>query len=105
MNNQNSDLTIIQQRYIQFLEGYVVAGHTCTDEAKNEIDEITRAYVLSNEDDYYYYFKRQDIKRYLNILKTSMNDYNKSFFEESFYFNDRKFENHLANFIKHYLSQ
>ncbi len=92
----------IQQHYFKFLEVYVMAGHTYTDEAKKEIDEITKEFVLNNEDDYYY-FTRQDIKWYIEILKSTMSNENKSFFEASMYFNEKRFEELLAKFIKHEL--
>ena len=85
----------VKEVFKQFLIGYVAAGHTATSEALEELDKLTKNFVNSIPEDYY--FKCDYVKLYCEHMLEVMSDENKGFFH--FYLDKARYNRMLIDYL------
>ena len=94
-------LTKLEEKFKQFLIGYVSAGHTYTDEAMDELERLTDDFL--NERDTDAYFRDIVVKAYCEEMNEKLSDENKHF--SHCYYNKTRYIQHLEGYIKHIIKK
>ena len=91
----------IKKQFGKFLIGFILKGHTTTDEALEEIEELTDKYLQTVPD--HLYFDDDMVRDYIDFMKQNISEENIGF--PHLYFQTRRYIDLLQNYVKHYIKK
>ena len=91
----------IENKFKQFLIGYVSAGHTVTSEAMEELERLTDDFIDNTYPDYY--FRDITVENYCEEMNEKLSDNNKHYFH--CYYNETRYIKQLEDYIKHIIDK
>ena len=93
--------TAVKKQFGKFLIGFILKGHTVSQEALHEIDELTDEYLKSVPP--YLYFDDEMVMDYIDYLEENMTDENKGY--PHLYFKASHYIDMLKSYIQHYIQK